>query len=82
MKVNTPILNLDHQVRSASIVRFFEGFHSENHIYTRSKIGINMQRYVSDVNTSDEDLVRIESLNKDAFTLTYLDTAQRLAYFI
>ncbi len=41
-----------------------------------------MQRYVSDVNTSDEDLVRIESLNKDTFTLTYLDTAQRLAYLI
>jgi len=41
-----------------------------------------MQRYVSDVNISNIDLVRIESLNKDAFTLTYLDTAPRLAYFI
>lgn len=41
-----------------------------------------MQRYVSDVNTSNKDLIRIESLNKVAFTLTYLDTAQRLAYFI
>lgn len=41
-----------------------------------------MQRYVSDVNISNIDLVRIESLNKDAFTFTYLDTAQRLAYFI
>lgn len=41
-----------------------------------------MQRYVSDVNISNIDLVKIESLNKDAFTLTYLDTAQRLAYFI
>lgn len=46
------------------------------------KTGINMQRYVSDVNISNIDLIRIESLNKDAFTLTYLDTAQRLAYFI
>ncbi len=41
-----------------------------------------MQRYVSDVNTSNKDLIKIESLNKDAVTLTYLDTAQRLAYFI
>lgn len=82
MKVNTSILNLDHHVGSTSIVRFLKGFIQKTIFILRVKTGINMQRYVSDVNTSDEDLVRIESLNKDAFTLTYLDTAQRLAYFI
>jgi len=80
--MNTSILNLDHHVGSTSIVRFLKGFIQKTIFILRVKTGINMQRYVSDVNTSDEDLVRIESLNKDAFTLTYLDTAQRLAYFI
>ena len=34
--MNTSILNLDHYFGSTSIVRFFEGFYSENHIYTQS----------------------------------------------
>ncbi len=64
------------------LLDFLKGFIQKTIFILRVKIGINMQRYVSDVNISNIDLVRIESLNKDAFTLTYLDTAQRLAYFI
>ena len=76
------MLNLNHHVRPAFIVKYLKGFIQKTIFIFRVKTGINMQRYVSDVNISNIDLVRIESLNKDAFTLTYLDTAQRLAYFI
>lgn len=82
MNVDTSMLNLDHHVGPTSIVRFLKGFIQKTIFIFRVKTGINMQRYVSDVNTSNKHLIKIESLNKDAFTLTYLDTAQRLAYFI
>lgn len=82
MNVDTSMLNLNHHVRRTFIVKYLKGFIQKTIFILRVKIGINMQRYVSDVNISNIDLVRIESLNKDAFTFTYLDTAQRLAYFI
>jgi len=82
VNVDKSMLNLNHHVRPAFIVRFLKGFIQKTIFTLGVKTGINMQRYVSDVNTSNKDLIRIESLNKDAFTLTYLDTAQRLAYFI
>ena len=58
--MNTSILNLDHHVRPASIVRFLKGFIQKTISILRVKTGINMQRYVSDVNTSNKDLIGIE----------------------